>query len=319
MALHTPLWMQTNDVAVDITPTAQEFRRLLSGLMQGFGGGQGVFSQSDFLVTQRGAGANFSVDIPAGFATVIGDDVTAQGIYYAWNDAVINLATPTAPGSGTRLHRLVLQIRDKLHNGAYTTYDCVPLIVQDTGSGFPAEPNSAITLAQISIAAGQVSVQNANITDYAQMATGTVSAVKTGDQTRSSATLVNDGDIQLLRLAANAVYQLSGHLTYDTTLANSLVTGFSVASGVTMSYHSARWRGSNVHIGVATGTDASEDQTSTVTSDGGGAGVPQGVSFFGWVATTNAPAWVVLQWGSGTGGTNVVLHKNSNLRLARVA
>ena len=60
---------------------------------------------------------------------------------------------------------MVLQIRNKSENGAYTTYDFVPLLLADTGSGTPAEPNSAITLALVSISSGQASVLNANITD----------------------------------------------------------------------------------------------------------------------------------------------------------
>jgi hypothetical protein len=149
--------------AADITFTAQEIRMYNTAV--GRLNGQGVLNPANLAVTQRGAGANFSVDVAAGIAGVIGDDITNQGIYYAWNDATVNVVTPSAPVSGTRVHRLVAQIRDKLSNGTFTTYDWQLQLLPDVGGGTPAEPNSAVTLALISIAAGQASVTNANISD----------------------------------------------------------------------------------------------------------------------------------------------------------
>ena len=127
-------------------------------------GSQGVIAPPVAVVTQRGAGANFSVDIAAFQGIVTGDDVTDQGSYLVTNTATFNLATPSAPGSGTRTHRLVAQVRDKRANAAWSTYDWTPVIVQDSGSGEPAEPASSATLAHIVIAAGQANVSNANIT-----------------------------------------------------------------------------------------------------------------------------------------------------------
>jgi hypothetical protein len=152
----------------DVTYTGQEFRRLLEGLMAAGGiaiDSEGCLGSGQLQVTQRGAGANFSVDISAGQAFILGNDITNQGTYHVWNDTTFNLVTPGAPGSGTRIHRVVAQIRDKAANGAYSTYDWQFQLLQDTGSGEPAEPASAITLAHVSIAAAQGSVTNANITD----------------------------------------------------------------------------------------------------------------------------------------------------------
>jgi hypothetical protein len=130
---------------------------------------EGVIGPATAIVTQRGAGANFSVDIAPFAAIVAGEDVTDQGSYLVTNTAVFNLATPSAPGSGTRTHRLVAQVRDKKNNGAWTTYDWTPLIIADSGSGEPAEPASSETLAHIVIAAGQPNVSNANITQGYQV------------------------------------------------------------------------------------------------------------------------------------------------------
>jgi hypothetical protein len=117
-------------------------------------------------VTQRGAGANMSVDVAAGSCVITGDDVTGQGKYLCVNDAgAYNVTVPAAPASGTRIHRVVARIKDKLHNGAWTTYEWTIELLADTGSGTPALPASAISLARVTVAAGQVSVLNANITD----------------------------------------------------------------------------------------------------------------------------------------------------------
>jgi hypothetical protein len=161
MTLHKPWAMQAVVADPDVTYTAQEVRMSMSAAAR-IRSNQ-VLTQADFQVTQRGAGANFSVDVAAGMAGVVGDDIASQGLYTCWNDATVNVATPSAPASGTRIHRLVLQVRDKQSNGTWTTYDAVLSVLQDTGGGTPAEPNTALTLALITIATGQASVTNANI------------------------------------------------------------------------------------------------------------------------------------------------------------
>ena len=70
-----------------------------------------------------------------------------------------------APASGTRTHRVIARIKDKKHNGIWTVYDWAIEVLQDTGSGIPALPNSAISLALVTIAAGQTSITNGNIAD----------------------------------------------------------------------------------------------------------------------------------------------------------
>lgn len=146
----------------EIDYAANETRQLTAALV----GGQGVVGGHDLKVVQRGAGANMSVDVNSGHAVVTGDDTAGQGSYVIYNDTDgFNVTVPAAPGSGTRLHRVVAQIRDKRANGAWSTYDWTPLLLADTGGGTPAEPASALTLATVSVAAGQASVTNANIND----------------------------------------------------------------------------------------------------------------------------------------------------------
>jgi hypothetical protein len=158
-------WCQpaSGDAAINVP--AATFRMAIQALTGGSSAAkEGVIAPASAIVTQRGAGANFSVDIAPFQGIVAGEDVTDQGAYLVTNTAVFNLATPTAPGSGTRTHRLVAQVRDKRANASWSTYDWTPVIVVDSGSGEPAEPASSETLAHIVIAAGQANVSNANIT-----------------------------------------------------------------------------------------------------------------------------------------------------------
>ena len=94
--------------------------------------------------------ANFSVDVQPFYGIIQGEDSTDQGSYLVVNTAVVNVTAPTAPASGTRTHRLVAQVRDYRNNATWGagTYDWQPLLLQDTGSGEPARPNSAMTLAK---------------------------------------------------------------------------------------------------------------------------------------------------------------------------
>jgi hypothetical protein len=162
-----PLWLQKTGADADITYTATLDRTLFDGTYTS----EGVQGTTSFIVTQRGAGANFSVDVSAGFAVVTGDSVANQGKYMIRSIGVVNVAyAGGAPGSGTRVHRIIARIRDKVAAGS--NYDWTLEWLEDTGTGTPAEPASAITLATVSITVAQASVTNANITDlrpYARM------------------------------------------------------------------------------------------------------------------------------------------------------
>jgi hypothetical protein len=177
-----PLWLQATGGDAAINYSATNDRALLDALFLA----QGVLGTSALKVSQRGAGANFSVDIAAGFGVVLGDDVAQQGKYLIQTTATVNCVTPGAPGSGTRVHRIIARIRDKQALGS-GTYDWTLELLEDTGSGTPAEPASAITLATVSIANGQASVTNANITDLRPIAQTYNSGSLIADTTLSSA------------------------------------------------------------------------------------------------------------------------------------
>lgn len=170
MARLRPLYMQPASGDSAITYSAQEDR---SGLLAAVFSREGVLDvdAGQLRVQQRGAGANYSIDITAGRAAIQGDDSSDQGTYVVTGTTTENVAVfstgaaITKPGSGTRRHRVIARVRDKLHNGAATTYDWVIEILQDTGSGAPAQPNSAITLAFLNMTSSMTSIQTANIED----------------------------------------------------------------------------------------------------------------------------------------------------------
>jgi hypothetical protein len=161
MAFQRPLYQQPESGDPAISYTAQADRNLL---IRALVSREGVFDYDSVqpIIRQRGAGANASIDVVAFRAAVVGDDVANQGTYIIHNDATLNVTgVPAPPGSGTRQHRVVAQVRDKLHNGSWTTYDVVVSVLADTGSGTPAVPSSAITLGFISQTVGQTSITTA--------------------------------------------------------------------------------------------------------------------------------------------------------------
>lgn len=317
MTLHKPLHMQPASGDPDTTYTGAEERALIEALFPF----DGVVEKAGLLtllqVTQRGAGANFSVDVAAGKGIVIGDDVAGQGNYLCWNDATFNLATPTAPGSGTRLHRVGLQVRDKLNNGTWTQYDFTPLVVQDTGSGFPAEPASFLTLAQVSIAAGQANVSNANITDMRVPVAASGAAVrrwKTGSgTTRTSTTASADPDLSIM-LAGSATYEVEAFFDWTATGSEKLSYGWIRPSGST-----GNW-GHVANIGGAPGINNYGYGWSFVETAATQATAPSSaVTLRGTIFTpSGVPQPLAVNWGT-SGGTSVQLNAGSYLKATRLA
>lgn len=253
MTLHTPIFMQPAGADPDITYSGAELRNWINAtlVLSAGAGVQGVATALDYQVTQRGAGANFSVDVAGGYVWVFGDDTAGQGTYFVWSDGTINVVTPSAPASGTRIHRLVLQIQDKLNNGVWTGYSAALTLLQDTGSGTPAEPNSALTLALISIAAGQASVLNANITDerpiIGSSAPWVDPAIASGWHNNS--TIANDENIQV-RLQGGTVDMRGTFSRSGSTWSNGAIA-FTVPAGY---YNLTNYKYVPINWAVSTGS-----------------------------------------------------------------
>lgn len=161
MTIGQPLFMQ------NLEYPAQEVRQLIDW-------DEGVKDLTALKVTQRGAGANFSVDVSAGVAYVKGDDQTDQGTYRVRVSAAENVAIGAAPGSNSRYDIVCLKINDPDATGAAGDNATI-VVTAGTASGSPAVPTvpaSSLLLAIVGpIASGTASITTSIIHD-AQSGTG---------------------------------------------------------------------------------------------------------------------------------------------------
>lgn len=150
-----PLWLQ------NLGYTAAEDRALLEGLFPGEGTVVGC------AVTQRAAGANWSVDVAGGTVVVRGDDVASQGHYVVPVSAVNVPLTVGAPATGQRKELVYVKVRDSAHQAGVSQNDYTIGVAVSTGNpaAEPTLPLTAIPLAVITTTPSSVSVQTAAISD----------------------------------------------------------------------------------------------------------------------------------------------------------
>jgi hypothetical protein len=194
---HSPLMTQQG---VGATPgyDAIDARRFWSVGIQ-----EGVISAGSYMVTQRGAGANLSVDIAASTgdgAVVQGDAVTAQGLYYiAPHSAVINETITTAHATLPRIDQVVLEIKDTQHDASGSNLAQTRVVAGtatggatlDNRTGAAALPSSAILLADVLVAATDTAISNSEIRDRRPWVRGAFKRITdtSGNKTTSSSTL----------------------------------------------------------------------------------------------------------------------------------
>jgi len=144
----------------------QQFERsfLSKGVVQGIG--------SAFAVSQRGAGANMSIDVAAGRALIeITNTNVAHGktylVYFdsdATENAVVDVADPTNP----RKDRVILRVDVSQNPDGSAANIAIIDVLPGTPAGSPsapATPANAISLAIIDIPASDTAIGNAQITD----------------------------------------------------------------------------------------------------------------------------------------------------------
>lgn len=173
--------------------SALDLRRANSGSLQAgvYGtptlitaGGVANTANADFMVTQRGAGANMSVDVNmpgGGSAYVQGGTISGQGLYTVpVHSAVINEVIAPADPTNPRIDQVILEVLDNVldasgGNNARTRV----LTGTPTGGatvsnrlGAAVLPASALLLGDVVVAAGALSVANAVIRDRRKWARG---------------------------------------------------------------------------------------------------------------------------------------------------
>lgn len=141
--------------------TARVMRGAISGLIVT----QGVLTAADWVVTQRGAGANMSVDVGGGQGFVLGTEATTQGFYHCVADSTaVNVVITAAHASLARKDAIIARVYDAFYSGASNLWAFE--VVTGTASGSPAVPTlpaNSYLCAVVNVAALASSITNANI------------------------------------------------------------------------------------------------------------------------------------------------------------
>lgn len=143
--------------------------RTLGGLSTSGLANGGVARSGEYAVSQRGAGANMSVDVTAGGAMVGGTESATQGEYFVFNDATVNVVISASDPTNPRIDVIGIQIRDTEYSGA--SNDARLVVITGTPAASPAVPTvpaDFLSLAHVAVAAAAASIVNANITDKRQ-------------------------------------------------------------------------------------------------------------------------------------------------------
>lgn len=183
----TPIFIDNNTHPAE--ETRQSLGALLGTVTGSFAGGvgasdraHGVVNSSDFAVSQRGAGANMSVDVASGYAWIRGTENANQGAYGIYNDGTVNLSIAAADATNPRVDLVIAKVQDAFYSGATKTASVT--VVTGTAAASPAYPTlpaNALVLAAVRVAAAATSITTANITDLrTRAASGSESYTRTG-------------------------------------------------------------------------------------------------------------------------------------------
>ena len=162
MTIETPIWMQGSGGVPSYS--ARQDRTIIAQLWD-----EGVLDLTAFKVTQRAAGANYTVDVSVGAAVVSGDDQVNQGAYLVRCTATEPATVTAAPGSNSRYDLVCLRINDP-NAGGNAGYTATIVVTAGTVSAtpvIPSTPPSSLPLAVIGpISSSVVSITDSVIADY---------------------------------------------------------------------------------------------------------------------------------------------------------
>lgn len=166
MALSQPIF-QENDTA---DQHAIDLRRWARDM---YGSRGGVMAPGHCLVSQRGAGANMSVDVAIGGMMIPGSVVTQHGFYYVFNDAVVNVPGIVSDGANPRIVSIIARVRDSFYSGSDNDVILEPVMGTPAGSPVPPDLVAAgktnyLELARVTLTAGDTAVVNGEISNIAR-------------------------------------------------------------------------------------------------------------------------------------------------------
>lgn len=164
---HTPLFMQRDD-DTPVPYSAAESRRLIESV---FGAVGRVCSDDALRVTQRGAGANGTVDVAEGLVVIPGDD----GPYIGWQEGVHNEPVGVPPSAGHERYELIIATQhDELIAGTDSNWVVTHVSGASASAGtavIPTLPDRSTRLAVVKWTDTMVSVTNSAIADWRIRAT----------------------------------------------------------------------------------------------------------------------------------------------------
>ena len=186
MPLQAPLWTQPG---LGEEPSTYSLSQDRVGLLEPLFSRAGVldYDAGHLRVTQRGSGANMSVDVAAGRCAIRGDRVADQGTYLCTSTDTEN-RTVSRPSSGSRAYRIYARVRDKAATAELASPDTgSDWVIESSFAGGttpPATPGSAISLATFVLTSSTTSVTTGMITDTRQrVSTGTAALTGTWGRT----------------------------------------------------------------------------------------------------------------------------------------
>lgn len=173
--------------------------------------GSGTSPDPGLTVTQRGAGANMSVDVSIGAALV-------DGTFY-YNDATVNLVIAANASGNPRIDTIVL-------NKDWSAQTIRLLVVQGTPAGSPVPPGLVQTtliqwqtpLADVAVANGAATITNANV-QIRKSPANVADGIYLHGILNNSGVVLQQGDVVIVDTSADRA------VTTTTTASNKLVLG----------------------------------------------------------------------------------------------
>ena len=264
MALRTPpSWLQNG------THPAENDRLTATNSLWGAGG---VADYGSMKISQL-ATPGMSVQAAVGHAVIPGTEISNQGYYVAYNDALTTIAIATADPSLPRKDRVVVKVQDSYYSGATNLVSFAVVTGTPASSPVaPAAPANALSLAIVDVAAGATSIVDANITDDRVQAKFKESVFKAqatqansiqidalASQTGKALRVNSTSGSQTFAVGVDGTLTFSDGSTQTTAASTGGITSVTGGTGITVTGSGAV----SVAINTATTVDVSTAQTLT--------------------------------------------------------